>query len=108
MTNYIDQYLTSESRYFKRHPLRLTNLSFHISGVLLAAIMGGVFGRAIYLNFFGLCLDSAYMVELIDSTFQKGIPLTHLTKSVIDAIRTVLPAQPETIITMPLPLDDGV
>lgn len=73
----------------------------------IAALTALVFGRALYLNHFTLQLDQAYMVESIDTTFKYGVPLTQLTKTSIEAIRTLLAEPADVVCKASLPIDDG-
>src|SRR5262245_55481189 len=53
-------------------------------------------------TFYTQGLDSAFMVEMVDTTLERGAPLTRLTKSVILAIDTVLTRSPEAVCAQPL------
>src|SRR5579872_3314430 len=61
---------------------------------LLTGILCVLFYLATKINYDTLQLDSAHMVELIDTTYKYHVPGTRLEKSVIFAITNLLTAPP--------------
>jgi len=73
--------------------------------VLAAVVLAVFFFVATRTNYYTLQLDSAYLVESIETTYHFHVPLTQLTKSVIHGIQTVLTASPATVCRQPLVAD---
>lgn len=63
--------------------------------------------RAMLLLHYNLTLDQAYFVESLDTTLQYGVPLTRMSKSIIEYFRTIIDKDVATICQMALPLDRG-
>jgi hypothetical protein len=76
-------------------------------GAVVAVTFSVLFYRATSINYYMLQLDSAYLVEIVDSTYSTGVPRTYLTKSVIAAIGTVLVAPPDRVCAQQFGGDEG-
>jgi hypothetical protein len=73
--------------------------------VIMMALMMVV--SALSVNHYSLSIDQAYMVESIDTTASTGVPRTQLTKTAIQARRTVINVPSEDVCRLPMPADTG-
>ncbi len=74
---------------------------------LIAIVFSVLFYRATRSNYYVLQLDTAYLLELVDSTFEKGIPTTYLGKSFLVALNTLFTAAPERVCSFAFGGDSG-
>lgn len=78
--------------------------------LLIVALIAGIFSFLFYnatrVNYYVLQLDSAYLLELVDNTFQGGIPATYLGKSVV-AVNPTFSAPPERVCSATFDADNG-
>ena len=68
---------------------------------LLAGLLFLQFFSTTRANFYTQTLDSAFMAEMVDTTFQFGYPRTRLTNSTIVALKT-FPLPAEQVCALPL------
>ncbi len=66
------------------------SLRERVCGCVLVGVFFILFYSATEINFYTLQLDSAFMVEMIDTTFKSGVPLTYLTKSALESLKTTI------------------
>src|SRR5579872_5666087 len=69
---------------------------------VLAGVFFVLFYSATEITYYTLQLDSAFMVEMIDTTFKTGVPYTFLTKSGLQCLHTVITAPVERVCGMSL------
>jgi hypothetical protein len=68
---------------------------------LLAGLFFLQFFSMTKISFYTQTLDSAFIAEMIDTTFQYGFPRTSLTNSVLAALKT-FPIRAEKVCALPL------